>query len=243
MAPTTGPYNFYPFNFMANNQQNNQVPWGKWSIPGYPNNTDYWQKQLDVWDSAVNPYASQQRLNSWLPWSFQNGNYFSNKFLGYSSTPAPTLSNPTTTRVVGSLTGNGSALSAANNFTDTPMDQNTGMWDSLWAKLNNFGSGLGATLANENLMKGIGTVGGLGLGMFSAYNALQGMKSARDAFNFNKNVIMNNMTNNVRTTNTQLSNWWQNKAMQETGDRNAYAAKAANSYVRDLDGSTPGVVA
>jgi len=241
MAPTTGPYNFYPFNFMANNQQNNQVPWGNWSIPGYPNNANYWQKQLDIWDSAVNPYASQQRLNSWLPQSWQNGNYFSNNFLGYSSTPAPKLSAE-----AAPVTANTSFDPVEwyiHGASDYAGPQTSSMWDSLWSKLNNFGSGLGATLANENLMKGIGTVGGLGLGMFSAYNALQGMKSARDAFNFNKNVIMNNMTNNVRTTNTQLSNWWQNKAMQETGDRNAYAAKAANSYVRDLDGSTPGVVA
>jgi len=100
----------------------------------------------------------------------------------------------------------------------------------------------GSWTAPENLWRGVGTIGGLALSGLSAFNALAGLNQAKKAFNFNRGVIQNNMTNNVRNTNSQLQNYWLAKAKAETGNQDAYANRANASYVKDLDGSTPGVV-
>lgn len=242
------PFDFRAFNQMAPNQFGtgfNYAPY-KYFNPNNPYDIGYnpnflgdAQKQsFDYWNGITNPPA----LNSWAPTSQLNGNWF--------KPMAPTLSNPTTTRVIGSFTGNGSALddfdltSPANNFTNNlPVNQNTDFWENLWGGVKDFGSGIGNFLANENLMKGIGTVGNLGLNGFAIFNALRGSSDARDAAKFNRRVIENNITNNLISYNTQLKDRMAARAMAQTGNPDAYNDRVKSMALRDLNGTTPGVIA
>ena len=113
----------------------------------------------------------------------------------------------------------------------------TGFWDKdtkdAWIK----------NMGDQTMWQGIGTLGGLALNTLGAFNALQGLKLSKKAFNFNKGLVLNNMENNVRSFNGNLYNYYQAKATAETGDRNAYADRARAGYLRHVDGTTPGVPA
>ena len=96
-------------------------------------------------------------------------------------------------------------------------------------------------LSNRNLWQGIGTMGGLLLNGFGMMNALQNAKFQKNAFNKNYGIIRNNMTNNLISYNTQLRDRMAARAMAQTGNPDAYNDRARSMYLRDIDGTTPGV--
>lgn len=96
-------------------------------------------------------------------------------------------------------------------------------------------------LGNQNLWQGIGTMGNLLLNGFGMANAWQNAKFQKNVFNKNYDIIRNNMTNNLISYNTQLRDRMAARAMAQTGNPDAYNDRVKSMYLRDINGSTPGV--
>lgn len=213
-------------------------------IPGFENipepvSTPVTGANLSLFSGLALPRNSSYGLqtpwigNSSYPYPAFQPNYSSN-IGGISSTvPGANLLG------IGSPMGDsfGLRLNPTSNYRLGGSNIPESFWDQKTrdAWINNMGK--------QTMWQGIGTLGGLALNTLGAFNALQGLKLSKKAFNFNKGLVLNNMENNVRSFNNNLYNYYQAKATAETGNRNAYADRARAGYLQHIDGNTPGVPA
>lgn len=63
----------------------------------------------------------------------------------------------------------------------------------------------------------------LGLGAINAYAGWQNMKTAKDAFNFNKQLATTNLNNSIKSYNTKLGDVARTRSIMETGSDGAYS--------------------
>jgi hypothetical protein len=104
------------------------------------------------------------------------------------------------------------SLAANTNWSTAGLTGSNGLFTNADGSFNwnNIGS-----VANTGL--------NLGLGAINAYTGWQNMKTAKDAFNFNKQLATTNLNNSIKSYNTKLGDVARTRSIMETGSDGAYS--------------------